>query len=150
MSFSVFGLRRKRISLRRCSFDLFIFYRGPMLVLYEFFQWFHSIAESKHRIMAVMGKAKEAGLPLMKLIKLRGMPILQQLHLEERLLRTSSDNWCLINDGTNSPAIVMGLSGYFFIPLFILFPCFRIIIWFYKYSYVTHPSPIHQRIFYLR
>ncbi|KAK8466233.1 hypothetical protein PHAVU_008G037200 [Phaseolus vulgaris] len=61
--------------------------------------------------MAVMGKAKEAGLPLMKLIKLRGMPILQQLHLEERLLRTSSDNWCLINDGTNSPAIVMGLSG---------------------------------------
>lgn len=64
-----------------------------------------------------MGKAKEAGLPLMKLIKLRGMPILQQLHLEERLLRTSSDNWCLINDGTNSPPIVMGLSGYFFIPL---------------------------------
>lgn len=61
--------------------------------------------------------AKEAGLPLMKLIKLRGMPILQQLHLEERLLRTSSDNWCLINDGTNSPAIVMGLSGYFFILL---------------------------------
>ncbi|WVZ07291.1 hypothetical protein V8G54_020637 [Vigna mungo] len=59
--------------------------------------------------MAVMGKAKEAGLPLMKLIKLRGMPILQQLHLEERLLRTSSDNWCLINDGTNSPAIVLSV-----------------------------------------
>lgn len=68
-------------------------------------------------IMAVLGKVKEAGLPLMKLVKLRGMPILQQLHLEERLLRTSSDNWCLINDGTSSPAIVMGLSGYFFIPL---------------------------------
>uniref|UniRef100_I1L5W2 BPL/LPL catalytic domain-containing protein n=1 Tax=Glycine max TaxID=3847 RepID=I1L5W2_SOYBN len=62
-------------------------------------------------IMAVLGKVKEAGLPLMKLVKLRGMPILQQLHLEERLLRTSSDNWCLINDGTSSPAIVMGLSG---------------------------------------
>ncbi|KAK7394484.1 hypothetical protein VNO78_15013 [Psophocarpus tetragonolobus] len=58
-----------------------------------------------------MGKAKQAGLPLMKLVKLRGMPILQQLHLEERLLRTSSDNWCLINDGTSSPSIVMGLSG---------------------------------------
>ncbi|KAG5013868.1 hypothetical protein AAZX31_09G216400 [Glycine max] len=62
-------------------------------------------------IMAVLGKVKEAGLPLMKLVKLRGMPILQQLHLEERLLRTSSDNWCLINDGTSPPAIVMGLSG---------------------------------------
>ncbi|KAK7340559.1 hypothetical protein VNO77_21266 [Canavalia gladiata] len=61
--------------------------------------------------MAMIGKAKEAGLPLMKLVKLRAMPILQQLHLEERLLRTSSDNWCLINDGTSSPAIVMGLSG---------------------------------------
>lgn len=68
-------------------------------------------------IMAVLGKVKEAGLPLMKLVKLRGMPILQQLHLEERLLRTSSDNWCLINDGTSPPAIVMGLSGYSFIPL---------------------------------
>ncbi|KAL2329954.1 hypothetical protein Fmac_017535 [Flemingia macrophylla] len=62
-------------------------------------------------MMSVMGKASEAGLPLMKLVKLRGVPILQQLHLEERLLRTSSDNWCLINDGTSSPTIVMGLSG---------------------------------------
>ncbi|XP_061350655.1 uncharacterized protein LOC133295811 isoform X1 [Gastrolobium bilobum] len=60
--------------------------------------------------MAMVGKARES-FPLMKLVRLRGLPILQQLHLEERLLRTSSDNWCLINDGTNSPAIVMGLSG---------------------------------------
>lgn len=67
--------------------------------------------------MAIMGKAREAGVPLMKLVRLRGLPILQQLHLEEQLLRTSSDNWCLINDGTNSPAIVMGLSGYFFTSL---------------------------------
>ena len=65
--------------------------------------------------MAVVGKAKEAGIPLMKLIRLKGVPILEQLYLEERLLRTSSDNWCLINDGTNSPAIVMGLSGYVFV-----------------------------------
>lgn len=65
--------------------------------------------------MAMMGKAREAGIPLMKLIRLKGFPILEQLFLEERLLRTSSDNWCLINDGTNSPAIVMGLSGYVFI-----------------------------------
>ncbi|XP_004491820.1 uncharacterized protein [Cicer arietinum] len=61
--------------------------------------------------MTMLGKAREAGIPLMKLVRLRGMPILEQLRLEERLLRTSSDNWCLINDGTNSPAIVMGLSG---------------------------------------
>ncbi|KAK3036613.1 hypothetical protein RJ639_030182 [Escallonia herrerae] len=49
--------------------------------------------------------------PLMNLVKFKGTPILQQLHLEERLLRNSSDNWCIINDGTNTPAIVMGLSG---------------------------------------
>ena len=63
----------------------------------------------------MVGKAREAGIPLMKLIRLKGVPILEQLYLEERLLRTSSDNWCLINDGTNYPAIVMGLSGYDFI-----------------------------------
>ncbi|KAF7824825.1 putative lipoate-protein ligase A [Senna tora] len=62
-------------------------------------------------MVMVVGKAREVGMPLMKLIRLKGFPILEQLHLEERLLRTSSHNWCLINDGTNSPAIVMGLSG---------------------------------------
>lgn len=65
--------------------------------------------------MALVGKGREAGVPLMRLVRLRGLPILQQLHLEERLLRTSSENWCLINDGTTSPAIVMGLCGYFLI-----------------------------------
>lgn len=50
-------------------------------------------------------------LPLMKLIRLKGVPILHQLHLEERLLRTSPHNWCIINDGTNLPSIVMGISG---------------------------------------
>lgn len=48
----------------------------------------------------------------MKLIRLRGWPILQQLHIEEQLLRTSSENWCIINDGTKEPTIVMGVSGY--------------------------------------
>ncbi|KAM7516770.1 hypothetical protein LguiA_006353 [Lonicera macranthoides] len=56
-------------------------------------------------------QARNVGLPLMNLAKFKGIPILQQLHLEEQLLRTSSDNWCIINDGTNTPAIVMGLSG---------------------------------------
>ncbi|XP_074280445.1 uncharacterized protein LOC141605529 [Silene latifolia] len=50
-------------------------------------------------------------LPSMNLVMLNRIPILQQLHLEERLLRTSSDNWCIINDGTNDPTIVMGVSG---------------------------------------
>ncbi|XP_004307170.1 PREDICTED: putative lipoate-protein ligase A [Fragaria vesca subsp. vesca] len=56
-------------------------------------------------------QTRNVGLPLMRLIRLEGIPILQQLHLEEQLLRTSSDNWCIINDGTNIPNIVMGISG---------------------------------------
>ncbi|KAL0898387.1 hypothetical protein Bca101_082348 [Brassica carinata] len=58
-----------------------------------------------------VNRVKNLGLPLMNLVKLRGTPILQQLLLEERLLRSSSDNWCIVNDGTNLPNIVMGLSG---------------------------------------
>nr|XP_048323193.1 uncharacterized protein LOC107419235 [Ziziphus jujuba var. spinosa] len=49
--------------------------------------------------------------PLMNLIRLKGFPILRQLHIEEQLLRTSSENWCIVNDGTNDRAIVMGVSG---------------------------------------
>ncbi|XP_059642408.1 uncharacterized protein LOC132284332 [Cornus florida] len=56
-------------------------------------------------------QARKLGLPLMNLVRLKGIPILQQLHLEEQLLRTSADNWCIINDGTNAPTIVMGMSG---------------------------------------
>lgn len=50
--------------------------------------------------------------PAMQFLRLQGYPILQQLQLEERLLRTTSLNWCLINEGTSPPAIVMGISGY--------------------------------------
>ncbi|PQP93122.1 hypothetical protein Pyn_31177 [Prunus yedoensis var. nudiflora] len=56
-------------------------------------------------------QTRNSGLPLMNLIRLKGIPILQQLHLEEQLLRTSSDNWCIMNDGTKDPTIVMGISG---------------------------------------
>ncbi|KAK8938584.1 hypothetical protein KSP39_PZI011682 [Platanthera zijinensis] len=59
----------------------------------------------------IIPKASDVGLPFMNLIRMKGFSILQQLHLEERLLRTFSDNWCLINDGTNHPNIVMGISG---------------------------------------
>ncbi|RLM60950.1 lipoate-protein ligase LplJ [Panicum miliaceum] len=48
---------------------------------------------------------------LMRLVTMSGAPILRQLHLEERLLRHTEDNWCVINDGTTPPTIVMGVSG---------------------------------------
>ncbi|KMT15264.1 hypothetical protein BVRB_3g063730 [Beta vulgaris subsp. vulgaris] len=47
----------------------------------------------------------------MNVVRMNGVPILQQLHLEEKLLRISSENWCIINDGTPDPTIVMGISG---------------------------------------
>ena len=46
-----------------------------------------------------------------RLLRLTRIPILQQLQLEEALLRADSSNWCIINDGTPAPAIVMGISG---------------------------------------
>ncbi|CAN8265985.1 unnamed protein product [Cochlearia groenlandica] len=58
-----------------------------------------------------VNRAKDLRLPLMNLVRLKGTPILEQLYLEERLLRTSSENWCIVNDGTNVPTIVMGMSG---------------------------------------
>ncbi|KAK9087234.1 hypothetical protein Syun_029628 [Stephania yunnanensis] len=58
-----------------------------------------------------MYRGRNIGPPLMNLLKLQGVPILQQLHLEEQLLRTSSENWCILNDGTNTPTVVMGMAG---------------------------------------
>ncbi|XP_006660155.1 lipoate-protein ligase A [Oryza brachyantha] len=55
--------------------------------------------------------ARGSGRPLMRLVTMAGAPILQQLHLEERLLRRTGDNWCIINDGTAPATIVMGVSG---------------------------------------
>lgn len=46
----------------------------------------------------------------LRLLRLKSFSIYQQLLLEETLLRGSSGNWCLINEGS-SPAIVMGISG---------------------------------------
>lgn len=43
-------------------------------------------------------------------VHLSQWPIMQQLQLEEALLRTDCRNWCLINQGS-PPAIVMGISG---------------------------------------
>lgn len=58
-----------------------------------------------------ISQARSVRLPLMNLIRMDRVPILQQLHLEEKLLRTSSENWCIINDGTCDPTIVVGISG---------------------------------------
>lgn len=43
-------------------------------------------------------------------IETKNLPIFKQLQLEEALLRTSSDNFCVINQGSEK-AIVMGISG---------------------------------------
>lgn len=45
-----------------------------------------------------------------KLLRLNSYPIYEQLLLEEALLRSSSENWCIINTGSPT-AIVMGISG---------------------------------------
>jgi len=41
---------------------------------------------------------------------LKNTPIFDQLQIEEALLRTSDENWCLVNEGS-IPSIVMGISG---------------------------------------
>jgi lipoate---protein ligase len=43
-------------------------------------------------------------------LHLKNTSILEQLRLEEALLRTDNKNWCIINEGSD-PAIVMGVSG---------------------------------------
>lgn len=47
---------------------------------------------------------------MMYLIHTKGVPILEQLQLEEALLRADTRNFFLINEGS-TPAIVMGISG---------------------------------------
>lgn len=44
-------------------------------------------------------------------IHTQNLPILEQLHLEETLLRSSKENFCIINEGTPEKTVVMGLSG---------------------------------------
>jgi lipoate---protein ligase len=44
------------------------------------------------------------------ILHLHKFPIFEQLRIEEAILRTNTQNWCVINEGS-SPAIVMGISG---------------------------------------
>jgi lipoate-protein ligase A len=46
----------------------------------------------------------------LKILHLNALSIYEQLLLEEALLRSTSDNWCIFNKEA-SPAIVMGISG---------------------------------------
>ncbi|KAK9858459.1 hypothetical protein WJX84_006609 [Apatococcus fuscideae] len=48
---------------------------------------------------------------VVRLLRLAGTPILQQLKIEEALLRADAQNWLVVNDGSSIPAIVMGISG---------------------------------------
>lgn len=47
---------------------------------------------------------------MIRLIELENTPIVEQLKLEEALLRAHTGNYCIINHGA-PPAIVMGISG---------------------------------------
>lgn len=47
-----------------------------------------------------------------RLLRLKTFPILEQLQLEEALLRATSQNWLIVNDGTPATTVVMGISGY--------------------------------------
>lgn len=44
------------------------------------------------------------------LLRLKNIPIFQQLQIEEALLRANTDNWFILNEGS-PPAIIMGISG---------------------------------------
>jgi len=48
--------------------------------------------------------------PIIHLLQLEASPIMEQLRLEEALLRCDARNFCLMNTGSTS-AIVMGISG---------------------------------------
>jgi lipoate-protein ligase A len=48
--------------------------------------------------------------PAVHLLALEGVPIFEQLQLEEALLRAGTENFCIMNH-QSAPAIVMGISG---------------------------------------
>lgn len=44
------------------------------------------------------------------MLTLKSVPVYDQLKIEEALLRSDTENWCILNVGS-PPAIVMGISG---------------------------------------
>lgn len=65
--------------------------------------------------MAAAAAAAAGSLPppgtVVRLLRLSGFSILQQLQIEEALLRATTHNWFVINDGTPQPSVVLGVSG---------------------------------------
>jgi len=51
---------------------------------------------------------------VVRVVRTSGLGVLRQLKLEEALLRADASNWCIVNDGVDSPAAVLGLSGLVF------------------------------------
>ena len=49
---------------------------------------------------------------MLNVLRTARLPILQQLYLEEAILRGTKENWLIVNDGAFNPAIVMGISGW--------------------------------------
>ncbi|RHY01495.1 hypothetical protein DYB37_006052 [Aphanomyces astaci] len=55
--------------------------------------------------------AASSVLPKLRLLRLQGIPIYDQLKLEEALFRVDPDNWFIWNERTKTTNIVMGISG---------------------------------------
>lgn len=51
------------------------------------------------------------GEKVVKILSAKGMDVVEQLKIEEALLRATDDTWMLINDGVASPTVVLGISG---------------------------------------
>jgi lipoate---protein ligase len=47
----------------------------------------------------------------LNLLEINGLDILTQLEIEEALIKTSNDSWCIINEGPPKKQIVLGISN---------------------------------------
>jgi len=100
---------------------------GYYFIIYVYRQKTKIVNQILAEVM-IMSRVKDVGLPLMNVVRMKSASILQLLHLEERLLRTSSDNWFVVNDGTIHPTIVMGISGYISISYYSISILFLVLI----------------------
>lgn len=48
---------------------------------------------------------------LLRVVRFGSVPILDQLRVEEALLRNSTDNWLVLSNGSSVPTVVLGISG---------------------------------------
>lgn len=59
----------------------------------------------------VNARGVEKGKTMLHVLCLSGMPIFEQLQLEEALFRTDDRNWFIWNEAMPTPSIVLGISG---------------------------------------